>query len=582
MVSLEQAVKLANSQATIPGDIEEFDDIPLPDPFYHEGGCVFEAQDKCDDICITLQPFKVISLVRNEHQGQWGHLLTWLDPDTQQHFAILFDSELHSGTAITMLRSKGLKVMNGQNKKFIDIVNLTSPDARIDLAQETGWRKGKLQFVTGDEVIEPDHDQSAGITAFVPADGSSAAEMATKGTLQEWCDHVANPIKEHPLGLFVIGCALAVSLMRFLNIEVGGFHLFGRTSRGKTTLQQVFTSVFGNGCEPGSGGDSCIRRWDSTANGLEAIAAKHHDIGLALDEIGAKDPKDIRFVVYNLFSGRGKTVMNSNRKLVAANRWRTLVLSSGEKPLREVLAEGGGETKAGQLVRLADIPIDSVELPREIDAARLIQSVKRATGRYYGTPQRTFIKSLINITDDEGPLSLVDLTELIEDEFHHWEGVLDTEGLAPEQARVNRRFVLVQTAGSLASQISEFGFSEEEFLTSVRLARDLWIDGMRNSDPGLQGLHNIAKLTVERSEHVNKYLDRRSNRTLLLLTPQQFADACAGVSEKAVIAKLTDYGLLHRQEQGRARSNFTINGKKERYYAIRPEIKDHYLSPKAS
>ena len=84
--------------------------------------------------------------------------------------------------------------------------------------------------------------------------------------------------------------------------EGGGFHFFGPSSRGKTTIQRAAASVWGRGsADPGF-----IRSWRATANAQEAAAAQVTDTLLALDEIGVADSRDAAAAIYQLAAGVGK------------------------------------------------------------------------------------------------------------------------------------------------------------------------------------------------------------------------------------------------------------------------------------
>lgn len=573
---LKKAIHLALTGETIEADLTQFEDLTLPDPYYQEETTIYRPTDT-GPVIVTKNPFKIISRVRDKRKGRWGYLITWVDPDGNQHFAIIFESDLHTEGVQKILKSRGLGLMPGQGKHFALIVMQLDSTNRINITSHMGWDDEEMRFIGENDIIEAEYLIDNEITAFVPEKGGKTNEMDASGTLKEWQEHVAIPCSENPLFMFSILAAFAASILRFAGIDVGGYNLFGLTSRGKTSMLQAFASVSGNGSDPNSGRDSSIRRWDATANGIEGIAAKHHDIGLPMDEIGAKDPKDIRFVLYNLFSGRGKEVMNSLRQLVKARSWRTLVLSSGEIQIREVLAENGDDVKGGQLVRLADIPIDGANFPPGVDASEQVRAIKKATAQYYGTALPAFIRELVNLKDeDQSTMSAADISELIRSELDYWNGEIGTEGLTPEQQRVQLRFALTLTAGVMARDLGVLPYSEESMINCVKFARDQWLLNMRETDPSLQGVINIATFVLEHSDRIIDYTEPRSGRELILIPDQLFNSACGRVPSKKVTGKLSELGLLHRQERNRAKSTFTIDGVKKRYYALKPDIKVHY------
>ena len=575
---LKNAIRLALKGETEPGSIDDFEEVALPQGFYQEDGRIY-MEKKDGDVLISQTPCKLITRIRNSSSGRWGVLLKWLDPDNLAHHAILFDGEIHKDKVLQLLISNGFRIMPGQGKAVAEMLMQMPCDTRANITSDMGWDESSILFVTQDEIILPDEHEEDEPTAFVPDGSGRVSETSQSGELDEWIEEVAKPCEHHQLMAFAIMAAFVSCLLRFLGIDVGGFNLYGTTSRGKTTFLQLFVSVFGNGSDPNAGGSSSVHRWDSTVNGLEALASRANDIGLALDELGAKNASEIRYILYNLMSGRGKEVMNSLRQSVKVKSWRSIVLSSGEQSVREVLEENGDDVKGGQLVRLADIPIDGVEFSSSVDPAKQVQALKASASKSYGTALPAFIKKLVNLKEDDGtPMGVSGITEYLTAELEYWEDQLTVDGLTPEQARVLRRFAAVATAGSLAVDFGILPYSEEYVQSCVEVARDQWLKGMRESDPALEGLINVARFVVDHADQNIAYTDPRSGKSLVLIHGDFFNAACSGVDQKVVIAKLSELGLLHRQELKRAKSIFTIDGKRTRYYALKPAIRNHYIN----
>jgi hypothetical protein len=75
-----------------------------------------------------------------------------------------------------------------------------------------------------------------------------------------------------------------------------------------------------------------------------------------------------------------------------------LFLSSGEVSLADKMAEIGKRSKAGQEVRLVDIPADAgagkgafEELHGAVSAGAFAEELRQATQQYYGAPIRRFL-----------------------------------------------------------------------------------------------------------------------------------------------------------------------------------------------
>ena len=131
----------------------------------------------------------------------------------------------------------------------------------------------------------------------------------------------------------------------------GGFHLVGDSSCGKTTALRVAASVWG--------GRDFLQRWRATDNALEGLAAAHSDLVLCLDELAQLDPKVAGESAYMLSNSAGK--VRATRTGAARPRltWRLLFLSAGEVGLAEHMSEAGRRTRAGQELRMVDLPADA-------------------------------------------------------------------------------------------------------------------------------------------------------------------------------------------------------------------------------
>ena len=129
--------------------------------------------------------------------------------------------------------------------------------------------------------------------------------------------------------------------------ESGCFHLYGKSSEGKTTCLRMAASVWGSGADGGY-----VRTWRSTANGLEATFAGACDTCLPLDEVGQVEGRELGQALYMATGGVGKQRMRRDATLRPSHVWRVMVLSSGEHPIETKLNEDpkrGARAHAGQL-----------------------------------------------------------------------------------------------------------------------------------------------------------------------------------------------------------------------------------------
>ena len=185
-------------------------------------------------------------------------------------------------------------------------------------------------------------------------DAAALGPYEARGSLEDWKEGVGALARGHALPILAISAALAGPLLHLAGQEGGGLNIFGGSSKGKTTILQAAGSVWGRGGSPGY-----VRAWRATANGLEGAAASASDTALVLDELGVLEARDAQAAVYGLANGAGKARAARDGSLREPKSWRVLILSTGEVPIETKLAEEKGrKARAGQLVRMLDIPAE--------------------------------------------------------------------------------------------------------------------------------------------------------------------------------------------------------------------------------
>ena len=247
-----------------------------------------------------------------------------------------------------VLLSQGLYLdpSNAGRQSLAVYLQTQTPKRQMEAVLQTGWAGSDFKaFALPDTVIGP---RARGVT--FQAQGIHADEYMTRGTLPGWQLAIAAPAVDNPVLALALCAAFAGPVLALVGAESGGLHLVGDSSTGKTTALQAACSVWG--------GEDYRRSWRATSNGLEASAALFNDSLLALDEISECDPRDVGEVVYMLGNGRGKARASRSGGARTVARWRSSVLSTGERSIETSMMEAGHRVKAGQSVRLLDVPCE--------------------------------------------------------------------------------------------------------------------------------------------------------------------------------------------------------------------------------
>jgi len=328
------------------------------------------------------------------------------------------------------------------------------PKHRMRCALQVGWCEGS--FVLPDAVIGP---KAAGVIFQSGERGHD--EHTTAGNLADWQKHIAALAVGNPWLSLALSAAFAGPMLARCNAEGGGVHFVGDSSTGKTTAIEAACSIWG--------GPNFKRSWRATANGMEGAAALFNDCLLALDEISECDPKEVGAIVYALGNGRGKQRASRTGQARGVTRWRCVVLSSGERTIATTMQEGGHRAKAGQSVRLLDIPAARAygawdTLHHFESGTALSDALKREASHHYGHAGRAFLEKLTR--DERDFCALLERIKGLPD-FAAGEG----EG---QDKRAAGRFALMALAGEVATEYGLTGWPEGEAVKAAAAGFKAW------------------------------------------------------------------------------------------------------------
>jgi putative DNA primase/helicase len=356
------------------------------------------------------------------------------------------------------------------------------PKRQILCATQLGW--------CGDSFVLPDTVIGDGANETIFQSGErSHEEYTTAGTLQGWQEGIAARAVGNQLLMLALSAAFAGALLTPTYSEGGGIHFVGDSSTGKSTLIEAAASVWG--------GAGFKRSWRSTANGMEGAASMFNDGLLALDEISECDPKDVGAIIYALGNGVGKQRASKSGAARGLTRWKCFIVSSGEKTIETAMLEGGKAIKAGQGVRLLDIPTAQTygawdELHRECNPALFSDAIKRSAKEHHGHAGRAFLERLTR--DKQDFCARLDSLKSSPD-FHFGE-------LDGQEKRAAGRFALLALAGELATEYGVTGWIKGEALEAAHEAFKLWLHG--RSGKGNSEQHQII-------QQVTAFIDRHGD-----------------------------------------------------------------------
>jgi putative DNA primase/helicase len=424
-------------------------------------------------------PFEVAAESRPERGDEWGLLLRWKDRDGTTHEWIM-PRRLLAGEAAQVrerLMSCGLDVSASQGARLalVQFLAALRVPGRVRTTPKTGWylpANGSPVFVLPGRTIG---EKPGGELVRLDLDPPPAIYTA-KGTLDGWRAEVAGRCTGNSRLSFGVSASFAAVLLHLAGDEGGGINLRGESSKGKTTIIDAAASVCGAPSKTGA--HSNVRAWRSTSNALESTAAAHNHMLLPMDEMGQADPKELGETLYMLANGSGKSRARAGGGNRPSETWLTLVLSSSEESAGSLMAQAGKRVKAGQEVRLLDVPAVVPGgfgcfdvLHGEADGAAFSQAMRRAVTTHYGTAAPAFLEWLAARLAREPDFA----AQVLLPRVRAFKAAYLPRSADGQVHRAADRFALVAVAGEMATEAGITGWPAGEAERAVGIILRDWL-----------------------------------------------------------------------------------------------------------
>lgn len=504
------------------------------------------GRDGADARAVRLSdPFDIMGEARDGDGGDWGLLIRFRDRDGVEKRKTVKRAALASdaGAVRAELAGAGMLILSapGQSDRFIRFLRAVTHSARLTLAERTGWVDAS-RFVLPNAVIAPPGAEP------VHFDGAaSALHYREKGNLDGWKRDLAALAPGNSLLTFAISLAFVGPIMRWLDMEGGGFHFRGASSTGKTSLAMAAGSVWGGG-----GSLGFASSWRATGNALEGVAHGHTETVLILDELALVDPQEAGSAAYALASGQGKARARQSGALRRRAEWRVMVCSTGEIGLADHIrtAKRGERTMAGQELRLLDLPADAgagfgawEALHNIASPASFSDAIKSACAAHYGHAGPAFVRGLVA-------------------DPAHWEG--EAKRLAKafvakatqdgDSGQANRgaaRFAAVAAAGEMAAALSVVPWRAGEAEAAALACFGAWVVGFGRT--GLREHRQILERVRDAIQTGGSRFGRIPHGKVQSIYGDDSGDGDGGASNREGEARsLSTLGYLHDIEPGKA------------------------------
>lgn len=361
-------------------------------------------------------------------------------------------------------------------RKLRNDINIPSKRLKLDLLTEyiqehtvaphwtvtdvAGWHGNAYILPNGDIIGDTDNIYFNGKISYNKRIG-----YKPKGNLKKWKDNIGRYAEGNSRLCLMLGAAFAAPLLKYLNIDGGILHIYGKSSQGKTTAQRFAQSVWGD--------SNTGENWNTTAFALMNDAKSRNDGLLSMDEMGEDiTGKAVEKSIYALANGKGRSGGMKDGSNRAEIRFRVLGISTGETSLEAHMNKTAGKmAMAGQLVRCPSIPHELESHHHFEDFREFTEYLNNVVSKYYASAGRAFIEKVINDNDFEKRFK-----KLYEEHFDE----LKAKAKNGQLSRAAKLFAATMTALSFACDWGITGFSKDIAIDGINQCFQDWLNEQPN------------------------------------------------------------------------------------------------------
>ena len=203
--------------------------------------------------------------------------------------------------------------------------------ARHPVARQLGWQSDGTTFVTG-------QDSPWRVEPAYPGQAAPLAAHRPMGTLEGW-QQAMEHARDYPIVQASTYAGLTPPLLNVLGLSSFTFDMSGNSSRGKSTAGAAGLAPWADPSDLGGG----LIRWNTTTFQAEVRLNLANGVPVVIDETRlVSNPQEADAIIYMIPTNYGKP-----RGAGFANRipWRTVVISTGEKPLTSFAHDQGASAR---------------------------------------------------------------------------------------------------------------------------------------------------------------------------------------------------------------------------------------------
>lgn len=304
-------------------------------------------------------------------------------------------------TTKSHLAEQGVVLMAATWRQVLEEVSRLEDFPAEAVAERPGWVGASFVLPDG-TVFSPDDATPPQITF-----GPDASRWGRSGSMEGWIKHVARPLTDQSLPMFLLMTAFSAPILEFTGrSENFGFEVVGRPGCGKSTSQLLMSSVLG-GVRNTSAGKYWIA-FDTTLDGLESSMSEHSGLPMVINEANLfyaqlserARAEQLRALVFKLGQGHIKRRF----ALEKPQTHRFVYVTSSNVPLAMMISGEDGTVADAAFDRLMTLEVPKDRSTGVFDfipegyagAEAFANRQEKAAHRHHGHAMRLFLTELVN------------------------------------------------------------------------------------------------------------------------------------------------------------------------------------------
>lgn len=292
--------------------------------------CIWKKDDSGNKIYKEISNYSTIKeIVENKDTGDMKARLEYDDGYDVKEISVGL-GEIAEKKEIIKLVNKGLDV-NSINGDLIikHLANEKENAPKVYSHTNLGFRYyGEELYFNHHKMIAANKDKAIESTY----DGDLM--IKPKGSHKKWMSMVKSHVVGHTEMELALVIGFSAAMVGFLATEMAIesplIHIYGDSSRGKSTAAMLAISAFGS---PNPLEKGLFMTWNATGNAMNESMGGNVGIPILFDESSMSSIKDFTNTIYSLTSGKNKIRMNQDCDIRNPKVWKSTIVSTGENTL---------------------------------------------------------------------------------------------------------------------------------------------------------------------------------------------------------------------------------------------------------